>query len=108
MFECKVCGTCCLFYPITPLTKEEEESGLYDIGRYVNGVAILSTKKIKEPRLGIWLVVCVYYDPTTQLCFMHGENKPSICKEEHCWGTQCKLEWELAKEKKMSILKQPI
>jgi len=108
MYECKVCGTCCLFYPITPLTKEEEESGHYDIGRRTNGIAYLSTKKIWHPRLKKQLVVCVYYDVHTQLCFMHGDYKPTVCIEEHCWGTQCRLEWELTERNRMTLLSEVI
>ena len=103
-FECKICGTCCMFYPITPLTKDEEQSGWYDIGKYVNGIALLATKRVWVPELKRKMVVCVYYDTSTQLCFMHGENKPSICKQEHCWGTQCMQEVELLKTKHMSLI----
>jgi len=35
---------------------------------------------------------------------MHGEHKPAVCKEEHCWGTKLIAEWELLKENKMTLV----
>lgn len=106
MDTCKICGRCCILYPIVPLSKQEAESELYDIGRRVHGVSYLGTKWAKIPELKRKAIVCVYYDPHTQLCFMHGDNKPIVCKARHCGGSRLVGEWLLLKRAKMSLVSE--
>ncbi len=90
--DCRRCGRCCIVCTDIRLTREEADSGRYEMQpqhRSAKGPGwskwIMMRGLVYEPKLKREIFACVYWDPVTRDCRIY-EDRPVVCRTYECVG----------------------
>jgi len=88
--SCQHCGRCCIICTDIRLTKEEADSGRYEMQaehkpskREGWSKWIIMRGAMYETELKCNIFACVYWDPRTRECLIY-EDRPIVCQTYKC------------------------